>query len=123
MSARTMSGQAMSGRAVTRRTMNSRGRSSAPPLPRAARFSAVARGAMWVGVVFVALPFALLTIADRRFGGRAPWSGLDHLDVGLGEGSLTGVLDGSSISIRDSLMAEVIVRLVVTVGWVRRRRR
>jgi hypothetical protein len=73
---------------------------------------------MWVGVVFVALPFALLTIADRRFGGRAPWSGLDQLDVGLGGGSLTGVLDGSSISIRDSLMAEVIVRLVVTVGWV-----
>ncbi len=98
--------------------MNSRGRSSVPPLPRAARFSTVARGAMWVGVAFVALPFALLTIADRRFGGRAPWSGLDQLDVGLGGGSLTGVLDGSSISIRDSLMAEVIVRLVVTVGWV-----
>ena len=118
MSARTMSGQAMSGRAVTRRTMNSRDRSAAPPLPRAARFLAVARGAMWVGVVFVALPFALLTIADRRFGGRAPWSGLDQLDVGLGGGPLAGVLDGSSISIRDSLMAEVIVRLVVTVGWV-----
>ncbi|MGB0738400.1 MAG: LysM peptidoglycan-binding domain-containing protein, partial [Ilumatobacteraceae bacterium] len=64
-----------------------------------------------------ALPFGLLSIAERRFGGRAPWSSLDELGADVGSGSMTHVFDGWTISLRDSLMAEMVIRLVVTIGW------
>lgn len=97
--------------------MSARRRSSSGPRPVAGRLWAISRGAAWVGAVFGALPFALLSIAERRFGGRAPWSGLDQLEADVGSGSMTGLFDGWTISLRDSLMAEMVIRLVVTIGW------
>ena len=97
--------------------MSARRQSSSGSNPLAGRLWAISRGAAWVGVVFGALPFALLSIAERRFGGRAPWSGLDQLEAHIGSGSMPRDFDGWTISLRDSLIAEVAVRCVVTIGW------
>jgi hypothetical protein len=97
--------------------MSARRRSLVGSSPLAGRLWAISRGAGWVGAVFGALPFVLLSIAERRFGGRAPWSGLDQLEAHIGSGSMPRAFDGWTISLRDSLIAEVVVRCVVTIGW------